>query len=84
VLPLILLRTTETVFKEKRGVRHPMPELIITHKSQLRSQLYNLTTKGKGWSREDLSYWLSNKHMRMCAKFQKQQMRKGKDGGGKS
>ncbi len=53
-----LVYRTESVFKAKHGVREPMPELTITHiisYSQLRSQPFTPTTKGKGWSGEDLS-----------------------------
>ncbi len=52
---------TEAVFKEKYGVCDPMLELtiVILSHSQLCSRLSSPTTKGKGWSGEDLSYWLS-------------------------
>ncbi len=52
----------EAVFKEKHHIWDPMQELTITHlvsHSQLRSQLSIPTTKGKGRSGKDLSYWLS-------------------------
>jgi hypothetical protein len=48
-----------------------MPELTIQC-----SQLSLPTTKGKGWSGEDLSYWLST-FVSVC-QFPKQQIRKGR------
>ncbi len=54
-----ILQTPETVFKVKHCVWDPIAELTVTHHGQLHSQQSTPTTKGQGWSGEDLSYWLS-------------------------
>jgi hypothetical protein len=57
--PVLIHWCTETVFKEKYGVWDPTgvdynsPYLIVNSVVKLSTP----TSKGKGWSGEDLSYW---------------------------
>ncbi len=72
--------------QRKHGVWDPMLELTITHliSSQLCSQLSTPTTKRKGWSGEDLSYWY--KHVCICLLISKAVFlckHKYREGGGK-
>ncbi len=75
--PVLIHWCTETVFKEKNIVYETLCRscLSLTLSHSQHSQLSTPTTRGKGWSGEDLSYWLS-KFVSVCW-FPKQFIGKG-------